>query len=169
MVQQLTTRAEEVSDEVDHLMSSISLLVPKEQNKILRCDRFAMTSFLCCFNSSVPTRVGPAIVDPLFPGNKCVLESSGGQTSLVGQTNCLVGSSWLQTTSIFPGDENSYGRCKDDSIEELWQDRICPTSWQKIGYCGMCRSGLDCLEKFNLNFKSVKLHISTSSPRQYLF
>ena len=120
MVQPLTTRAEEVSDEVGHLMSPISLPVPKEQNKILRCDRFAMTSFLCCFNSSVPTRVGPTIVDPLFPGNKCVLESSGGQTSLVGQTNCLVGSSWLHTTSIvFPGDENGNGHCKDDSIEEL--------------------------------------------------
>ena len=156
MVQQLTTRAEEVSDEVDHLMSPISLPVPKEQNKILRCDRFAMTSFLCCFNSSLPTRVGPAIVDPLFPGNKCVLESSGGQT------NCLVGSSWLHTTSIiFPGDENSNGHCKDDSIE----GRICTTSWQKIGYCGMCPWGLDCLEKF----KSVKLHISSSSPRQYSF
>ena len=114
MVQQLTTRAEEVSDEVDHLMSPISLLlVPKEQNKILRCDRFAMTSFLCCFNSSLPTRVGPAIVDPLFPGNKCVLESSGGQT------NCLVGSSWLHTSMMFRGDENGNGHCKDDPIEEL--------------------------------------------------
>ena len=120
MVQQLTTRAEEVSDEVDHLMSSISLPVPKEQNKILRCDRFAMTSFLCCFNSSVPTRVGPTIVDPLFPGNKCVFESSGGQTRLGSdQLPGGVFLSWLQTSIIFPGDENSNGHCKDDSIEEL--------------------------------------------------
>ena len=158
MVQQLTTRAEEVSDEVDHVMSSISLLFPKEQNKILWCDRFAMTSFHCCFNSSVPTRVGPTKV-PLFPGNKCVLESSGGQT------NCLVGSSWLHTSIIvFPGDENGNGHCKDDPIEELWKHEICITRWQKKGVLWhVLLSCLYCPEKFN----PVKIHIPSSSPQKY--